>query len=217
MLDLSNNTLTCPWHGFCYDATSGECLSAPGAQLEQLPLRVDDGDVWVRVDANEPIHRPAQHQRCGHPPRRRPVVDLTDGWAPALWLGAPAPGGLALPPASPSMAWMYSPRGVFVGDEHLVVADSGNHRVLIWHGMPCCDEQPADVVLGQPDGETEGPAAGGRGPERGMHLPTGVLVHDGRLIVADAWHHRILVWNTRARRPATWHPIWCSDSPTRPR
>lgn len=51
VLDLDNNTLTCPWHGFCYDATSGECLSAPGAQLEQLPLRVDDGDVWVRVTA----------------------------------------------------------------------------------------------------------------------------------------------------------------------
>jgi Fe-S cluster biogenesis protein NfuA/nitrite reductase/ring-hydroxylating ferredoxin subunit len=51
VLDLSNNTLTCPWHGFCYDATSGECLSAPGAQLEQLPLRVDEGDVWVRVNA----------------------------------------------------------------------------------------------------------------------------------------------------------------------
>lgn len=49
VLDLSNATLTCPWHGFCFDATSGECLSAPGAQLEQLPLRVDDGDVWVRL------------------------------------------------------------------------------------------------------------------------------------------------------------------------
>jgi nitrite reductase/ring-hydroxylating ferredoxin subunit/Fe-S cluster biogenesis protein NfuA len=49
VLDTSNGTLTCPWHGFCYDAQSGECLSAPGAQLEQLPLRVDDGDVWVRV------------------------------------------------------------------------------------------------------------------------------------------------------------------------
>ncbi|MGI9161677.1 MAG: NifU family protein [Mycobacterium sp.] len=49
VLDLTNGTLTCPWHGFCYDATSGECMSAPGAQLEQLPLRIDDGDVWVRL------------------------------------------------------------------------------------------------------------------------------------------------------------------------
>ena len=49
LLDPENGTLTCPWHGFCYDASSGECLSAPGAQLEQLPLRVEDGDVWIRV------------------------------------------------------------------------------------------------------------------------------------------------------------------------
>jgi hypothetical protein len=138
---------------------------------------------------------PGSSGGLGTRPDVAPSIDLTDGWAPALWLGAPAPGGLALPPASPSMAWMYSPRGVFVGEQHLVVADSGNHRVLIWHDMPCCDEQPADVVLGQPDGETEGHAAGGRGPERGMNLPTGVLVHEGRLIVADGWHHRILVWN----------------------
>ena len=120
-------------------------------------------------------------------------VDLSGGWAPSVWLGAPAPGGLALPSATPSMSWMYSPRGVFLSDDMLVVADSGNHRVLIWHGLPTRDEQPADVVLGQPDGTTEGRATGG--PERGMNLPTGVLVHDGRLIVADAWHHRILVWN----------------------
>ncbi|GAB3001318.1 NHL repeat-containing protein [Mycobacterium bourgelatii] len=129
--------------------------------------------------------------------RTEPVadVDLTDGWSPEVWLGAPAVGGLALPAAEPTMAWMYSPRGVFLGDNHLVVADSGNHRVLLWHGIPGADEQPADVVLGQPDGSTEGRAAGGRGPERGMNLPTGVLVHEGRLIVADAWHHRILIWD----------------------
>lgn len=125
---------------------------------------------------------------------------LSGGWAPQTWLGAPAPGGLALPPAHPTMSWLYSPRGVFLDDRYLIAADSGNHRLLIWHGPPEADEQPADVVLGQPDGVSEGPAAGGRGPERGMHLPTGVLVHDGRLIVADAWHHRVLVWDEVPRR-----------------
>src|SRR5690606_33920450 len=64
------------------------------------------------------------------------------------------------------------------------------------------DGQAADVVLGQPDGHSEGPAAGGRGPEHGMHLPTGVLIHQGRLVVADAWHHRVLVWNRVPERPA---------------
>ncbi|MEU9890548.1 NifU family protein [Sphaerisporangium sp. NPDC051011] len=51
LLDGDAGTLTCPWHGFCYDAMSGECMSMPGAQLEQLPLRVDDGYVWIRGDA----------------------------------------------------------------------------------------------------------------------------------------------------------------------
>lgn len=142
--------------------------------------------------------RPATEVRPGRPTM---VLDAqAGGWRPRTWLGAPAPGGLALPPAAPTMAWMYSPRGVFVDDDHLVVADSGNHRVLIWHGVPDGDEQPADVVLGQPDGCSEGRAAGGRGPERGMNLPTGVAVIDGRLVVADAWHHRILIWDTVPQR-----------------
>ncbi|MGH3904446.1 MAG: NifU family protein [Pseudonocardiaceae bacterium] len=49
ILDTDAQTLTCPWHGYCFDATSGACMSAPGAQLEQLPLRVDEGHVWIRV------------------------------------------------------------------------------------------------------------------------------------------------------------------------
>lgn len=48
LLDDMNGTITCPWHGFCFDATSGECLTAPAAQLESFPLRVQDGHIWVR-------------------------------------------------------------------------------------------------------------------------------------------------------------------------
>ncbi len=46
---IDDGVLVCPWHGFRYDAASGECLSAPGAQLPQIPLRVDDGQVWIRA------------------------------------------------------------------------------------------------------------------------------------------------------------------------
>jgi len=48
-LNTSDGSLTCAHHGFCFDALSGECRTFPGAQLEQLPLRVEDGDVWIRV------------------------------------------------------------------------------------------------------------------------------------------------------------------------
>lgn len=155
----------------------------------------------MTTSSSQPIRTSSYTVRPGDVTRHRggiPAVgaeDLTGGWTPHLWLGAPAPGGLALPSANPTMAWMYSPRAVFVDDDHVIAADTGNHRVLIWHGHPDHDEQPADVVLGQPDGTSEGPSAGGRGPERGMNLPTGVAVHDGKLIVGDAWHHRVLIWN----------------------
>lgn len=114
---------------------------------------------------------------------------------PLVWLGATSAFGLSLPAANPTAAQFYAPRGVFLNDDYLVVADSGNHRVMIWRGVPTSDRQPADVVLGQPDFTTEGAKAAGKSIEKGLHLPTGVKIFDGKLFVADSWHHRILVWN----------------------
>ncbi|MBO0838482.1 MAG: NHL repeat-containing protein [Actinobacteria bacterium] len=103
-----------------------------------------------------------------------------------------------MPPAHPTASWLYAPRGVFLGEyrgrEVLVAADTGNHRVMIWHSAPDTDETPCDVVLGQLDADSEGPARGDGDTRRGMNLPTGVLIHDDLLIVADAWHHRVLIY-----------------------
>ncbi|MAT03430.1 MAG: hypothetical protein CL424_00040 [Acidimicrobiaceae bacterium] len=124
-------------------------------------------------------------------------VDLTGGAHPAVWLGAPALGGLMLPDADPTPSQLYAPRGVWMDDRRVVVCDTGNHRVLIWHDVDgLTSHGDADVVLGQPDMTSEGAQAAGRGPERGMRLPTGVIVHDDRLVVADAWNHRLLVWDS---------------------
>ncbi|WP_432840245.1 NHL repeat-containing protein [Dactylosporangium sp. CA-092794] len=144
-------------------------------------------------------------QRVPLPAEAGTVAGAAGGWRPERWLGAPASGGLALPAARPTASWLYAPRGVHLGRiggrDVLVVADTGNHRVLIWHALPDRDEQPCDVVLGQPDATSEGPAAGGTSTSRGMFLPTGVSVHDGRLIVADAWHHRVLVYDGLPESP----------------
>jgi nitrite reductase/ring-hydroxylating ferredoxin subunit/Fe-S cluster biogenesis protein NfuA len=48
IVDVEARTLTCPWHGFRFDCQSGECLTAPQAQLETLPVRIRDGHAWVR-------------------------------------------------------------------------------------------------------------------------------------------------------------------------
>ncbi len=44
-----DGTLTCPWHGFRYDATTGECITAPGVELEQVPWRVQDDRIRVKL------------------------------------------------------------------------------------------------------------------------------------------------------------------------
>jgi Fe-S cluster biogenesis protein NfuA/nitrite reductase/ring-hydroxylating ferredoxin subunit len=49
LVDAEHGTITCAGHGFCYDSTNGECMSMPGAQLQQLPLRLEHGRVWVRA------------------------------------------------------------------------------------------------------------------------------------------------------------------------
>ncbi len=48
VVDSQTGTLTCPWHGWCFDGESGECLTAPQAQLEQFPSRIVGQRVWVR-------------------------------------------------------------------------------------------------------------------------------------------------------------------------
>ena len=113
---------------------------------------------------------------------------------PLATIGALSPGGLTLPLALPTPGQLYGPRGVFFDGENLVVCDTGNHRVLIFRNYDFSSQPSADVVIGQPDFYCETHTNGG--PERGLFMPTGVAIHDGQLLVADAWHHRVLVWET---------------------
>ena len=46
--DVEAGTITCPWHGFRFDADTGECLSAMPCRLEPFPLRVRAGVVEVK-------------------------------------------------------------------------------------------------------------------------------------------------------------------------
>ncbi len=81
--------------------------------------------------------------------------------------------------------------GVTSDGTRMVVADPGNHRVLIWNTIPATTGQPADIVLGQPDFAS---VTAGTGAAR-MSTPTGVAIIDGALLVADAGNDRVLVFD----------------------
>ena len=42
-------TVTCPWHGWQYDVTSGECTSSPGESVDRYEVRVAGDDVQVKL------------------------------------------------------------------------------------------------------------------------------------------------------------------------
>jgi hypothetical protein len=76
----------------------------------------------------------------------------------------------------------------------LAIADSLNNRVLIWRSIPTQIQQPADLVLGQPDMSSDVFNLGG--PAMGLDTPHGVFVRNGRVYVADTDNHRVLIWKT---------------------
>lgn len=41
--------LACPWHGWEFDVTDGRCLSRAGVKLPSYPVRVEDGEVVVKM------------------------------------------------------------------------------------------------------------------------------------------------------------------------
>ncbi len=49
MVDGEGAVLTCPWHGYKYQALTGECISAGDKRLDAYPARVDGDRVWVRL------------------------------------------------------------------------------------------------------------------------------------------------------------------------
>jgi nitrite reductase/ring-hydroxylating ferredoxin subunit/Fe-S cluster biogenesis protein NfuA len=48
IVDEEAATITCPWHGFRFDCQTGECFTAPSAQLETFPVQIKDGHAWVK-------------------------------------------------------------------------------------------------------------------------------------------------------------------------
>ena len=46
---LEGNVLTCPWHGWSYDVTTGVCPINPNVAVKTYPVKVEGADVFVEV------------------------------------------------------------------------------------------------------------------------------------------------------------------------
>ncbi|MDJ0942229.1 MAG: hypothetical protein QNJ30_02105 [Kiloniellales bacterium] len=100
----------------------------------------------------------------------------------------------------PTAATLHWPYGLAEIDGRLVVADTGNRRVLVWEN-PERNAQPADRVLGQLDFETRDENAGSEVGPVGMRWPHGIASWQGRLAISDAGNNRIMLWDGLPSRP----------------
>lgn len=86
---------------------------------------------------------------------------------------------------------LAQPGSVYTDGNRLVVADSGNNRVLIWNTLPQTTGALPDVVLGQADFNSSQSGTS----ERLLAYPTAAILAGNRLVVADQNNNRVLVWN----------------------
>jgi uncharacterized protein (TIGR03437 family) len=97
-----------------------------------------------------------------------------------------------------SATGMRGPQGVWVQGNQVFVADTQNHRVLIWNSIPTSNNQAADVVLGEPNFSTAPPQTTSDLPPTASNLfsPVAVSSDGTHLFVSDLGHNRVLIWNS---------------------
>ena len=105
--------------------------------------------------------------------------------------------------ATPSRRTLSLPTKVVVAQGRLFVADSGNHRVLVWDSIPTASFVPADHVVGHADfvhgaaDDEDGDGAPDPTPSaRTFNYPSGIAVADGHLYVVDQNNNRVLIWDS---------------------
>jgi phage tail sheath gpL-like len=94
-----------------------------------------------------------------------------------------------------SSSALREPTSIASDGVHVVVADTDHNRVLIWNRIPTANDQPADVVVGEPDFVTATLPAGNSPTATSMRGPQGVWIQNGRLYVADTQNNRVLIYN----------------------
>ncbi len=79
------------------------------------------------------------------------------------------------------------PADVQIVGTKLIVADTGNHRVLIWTDWFTGNNKPADIVIGQEDANHCEPGL--------LASPTGIWSNGSKLYIVDQAKNHVLAWN----------------------
>ncbi|MEJ2060807.1 MAG: hypothetical protein P8Y64_10025, partial [Gammaproteobacteria bacterium] len=181
-----------------YDPIPVAATSAPNAASPQTPAFYITGSAVGGLASNETIAVGGGKFVVTDSANNRVLIwnsVPTSDTPPDLVLGqvdftgtSPNQGG------SVSAKTMSHPAGVWTDGQRLVVLDEYNNRILIWNSFPTTNDQPPDLVLGQPDfTSTISPSAAANT----LNDPyDGVWVNGPQLFVCDTGNNRVLIWNS---------------------
>ncbi|MCC6995753.1 MAG: hypothetical protein IT370_14175 [Deltaproteobacteria bacterium] len=117
-----------------------------------------------------------------------------------------APADLALGQASmtshspgTSQVLVMGSTRIAEGGGRIFVSDRDNNRVLVWNARPTDTGLAADVVLGKTNFTSTG---FGKNADQLM-APLGLWTDGNRLVVADTFNNRVLIWNSAPTSNAT--------------
>jgi len=168
--------------GFTISKPEEDTLSSPAG------LSVIDGKLYVSDSGN-------------HRVLRWNGLPSDDGEVPGLVLGQDnLECGEANRRGLVGSGSLFFPFSVRSGDDqHVIVADKDNHRVLIWQKIPFNDGWNADVCLGQFGMDEREPNRGDFDnvtPET-LSFPTAAFYDEdsGKVFVVDQGNNRVLIWN----------------------
>ncbi|MDX2151672.1 MAG: hypothetical protein SFV54_13120 [Bryobacteraceae bacterium] len=182
------------------DARCPVCLGSADIVLGQEDFTKNDDK---RTRAGNTVRQPTAVATDG---RRLAVADTNNNRV-LIWNDLPTrndqPADLVLGQASMTTAGagtsntaLKGPQGVWIHGDRLFVADTQNHRVLIWNRFPTANNAAADVVLGFADFNTTKQGLIPDPSPSSLLNPVAVTSDGTRLFVSDLGHNRVLIWNS---------------------
>lgn len=48
--EVSDCTVTCPWHGWSFDLKTGNCINMPGEDAISFPLEIVSGEIYLVLE-----------------------------------------------------------------------------------------------------------------------------------------------------------------------
>ncbi len=179
--------------------TAGGSTMSPTAQTLRGPqgVWIQNGKLFVADTSNSRVliwnHIPTQNDQ---------PADLELG-QPNFNTANQPPAGSGNPTAAANQ--LFQPVSVTSDGIRLYVSDLGFNRILIWNGIPATMDQPANVVIGQPDMTSTAPNNSAvLCPAYGanhicantLNTPRFALSDGTRLFVADGGNDRVLLFNS---------------------